>query len=165
MSARDPADGHDRRRPGRSVERATSRRGYRLARAEHRQPGPGTQARREYRRAPYVIGFVVVVLVLAGFLYLALSWVTGPGRVAGLGNANLPAATAAAVVAATPPAPNPTVVEQTYVVKAGDNPASIAQQFHIRVEDLIAANNIDDPQRLQIGQTLKIPPAPSPVPR
>ena len=43
------------------------------------------------------------------------------------------------------------------MVRAGDSPASIAQQFKIKTEDLMAANNIEDPQKLQIGQTLKIP--------
>jgi LysM repeat protein len=105
---------------------------------------------------PYIVGFVVVVLVLAGFLYIGLSWATGPGRLAAL--ANPPTPTQAVVVAPTAPAPSPTAGEQTYIVKAGDNPASIAQQFRIKTEDLMAANNIEDPQKLQIGQTLKIPP-------
>ena len=62
------------------------------------------------------------------------------------------------MVPPAPPPPSPTVGEQTYIVKAGDNPASIAAQFKIKTDDLMAANNIDDPQKLQIGQTLKIPP-------
>jgi len=105
---------------------------------------------------PYIIGFALVVLVLAIFLYVGLNWATGPGRVAALAN---PTITPIAVLPPTP-VPSPTSAEQTYVVKAGDNPASIAQQFKVKTEDLMAANNIDDPQKLQIGQTLKIP-APS----
>jgi LysM repeat protein len=49
-----------------------------------------------------------------------------------------------------------------YIVKPGDSPASIAQQFRIKTEDLMAANNIDDPQKLQIGQTLRVPAATAP---
>jgi LysM repeat protein len=45
-----------------------------------------------------------------------------------------------------------------YVVRPGDNPATIAQQFGIRAQDLMAANNIEDPRKLQSGQSLKIPP-------
>jgi LysM repeat protein len=105
---------------------------------------------------PYIVGFVIVVLGLAGFLYVGLNWATGPGRAASI--ANPPTATPIAVVQPPPPPPSPTAADQTYVVKAGDNPASIAQQFKIKTEDLIAANNIDDPQKLQIGQALKIPP-------
>ena len=105
---------------------------------------------------PYLIGFVVVVLGLAGFLYVGLNWATGPGRLAAI--ANPPTLTPIAVVPPPTPEPSPTAVEQTYIVKAGDSPASIAQQFKIKTEDLIAANNIQDPQKLQIGQSLKIPP-------
>ena len=71
-----------------------------------------------------------------------------------------PTPTAIPVVAPPTPEPTPTAATLTYIVKPGDSPASIAQQFRIKTEDLMAANNIDDPQKLQIGQTLKIP-APS----
>ncbi len=153
MDGRDPSSDRDRRRP--------PRRGHPFARAEHRHPVYGAQARRSSRQTPYVLGFIVVVLVLGLFLYVGLNWATGPGRVAAL--ANPPTPTPIAVLPPTPPPPSPTVGEQTYIVKAGDNPASIAQQFHIKTDDLMAANNIDDPQKLQIGQTLKIP-APAPTP-
>ena len=108
---------------------------------------------------PYIIGFVVVVAALAAFLYVGLTWATGPGRASGL--ATPPTQTPLAVIAVlppTPPPPSPTTAEQTYIVKAGDNPESIATQFGIKTAELIAANNIEDPQKLQIGQTLKIPP-------
>ena len=159
MDGRDPSNGRERRRAGRSSERPTTRRGYAFPRAEHRHPVYGSQARRESRQMPYVFGFIVVVLVLGIFLYVGLNWATGPGRVAAL--ATPPTPTPIAVVAPTDTPPTPVVGEQTYVVKAGDNPASIAQQFRIKTEDLIAANNIDDPQKLQIGQSLKIPAPPS----
>jgi LysM repeat protein len=152
MDDRGPSDRRNRRGGG----RPSTRRGYAFPRSEHRHPVYG-QARRDNHQLPYIIGFGVVVLGLAGFLYVGLNWATGPGRAAAI--ANLPTPTSIAVVAPTAPAPSPTLGEQTYVVKAGDNPASIAQQFRIKTEDLIAANNIDDPQKLQIGQTLKIPPA------
>jgi lipoprotein NlpD len=72
--------------------------------------------------------------------------------------ANPPTTTAIVVVTPAPAQPSPTLGEQVYIVKAGDNPASIAAQFKIKTEDLIAANGIDDPSKLQIGQSLKIPP-------
>jgi LysM repeat protein len=155
MDGRDPSDGRDRRRGLRPSERPASRRGYAFPRAEHRHPVYGHQARRENRQMPYVIGFVLVVLALAGFLYVGLNWATGPGRVQAL--ANPPTPTPIAVVAPPTPQPTPTIGEQTYIVKAGDSPASIAQQFRIKTDDLMTANNIEDPQKLQIGQTLKIP--------
>jgi murein DD-endopeptidase MepM/ murein hydrolase activator NlpD len=53
----------------------------------------------------------------------------------------------------------------TYTVQRGDIPASIARRFGISVNGLLAANNITDPTRLQIGQVLVIPtPGPPPAP-
>jgi LysM repeat protein len=156
MGGRDASNGRDRRRAARSLERSTTRRGHPFPRAEHRHPVYGSQARRSSRQMPYIVGFVVVVLALAGFLYVGLNWATGPGRAAGL--VALPTSTAVVAVPPVTPVPSPTVGEQIYVVKAGDNPASIAQQFRIKTDDLMAANNIEDPSKLQIGQTLKIPP-------
>ena len=155
MDGREASNGRDRRRAGRSEERPTTRRGHLFPRAEHRHPVYGRQARRESRQTPYVIGFIVVVLALAGFLYVGLNWATGPGRAAAL--ATPPTTTPVVIAPPTTPVPSPTPGEQTYIVKAGDNPASIAQQFKIKTDDLMAANNIDDPGKLQIGQTLKIP--------
>src|SRR5438067_1486020 len=153
MDGRGPSDGRERRlaRPG---ARGSSRRGYPFPRAEHRHPVYGSQARRENRQMPYIIGFIVVVAGLAVFLYVGLNWATGPGRAAAI--ANPPSPTAIAVFPPTLAPPSPTPPEQTYVVRAGDSPASIAAQFKVKTDDLMAANNIDDPQKLQIGQTLKI---------
>ena len=156
MDDRGPSNGRTRRGGGRSGDRPSSRRGYAFPRAEHRHPVYGSQARRDSHQMPYLVGFAIVVLGLAAFLYVGLNWATGPGRAASI--ANPPTATPIAVVQPPPPAPSPTVGEQIYIVKAGDNPASIAAQFRIKSDDLMAANNIDDPQKLQIGQTLKIPP-------
>jgi LysM repeat protein len=49
--------------------------------------------------------------------------------------------------------------EQTYVVQEGDIPETIAAQFGITTEALMAANGITDPSGLYIGQELTIPPA------
>ncbi len=154
MNGRGPSDGRDRRGLARPGGRG-ARRGYAFPRAEHRHPVYGSQVRRENRQMPYVIGFLVVVAGLAAFLYVGLNWATGPGRAASI--ANPPSPTPIAVLSPTPAPPTPLPVEQTYVVRAGDSPASIAQQFKVKTEDLMALNNIDDPQKLQIGQTLKIP--------
>jgi LysM repeat protein len=147
-------------RRGRPRERGRAHRGA-PGRAAYRHPVYGGQARREHRYGPYVAGFIVVVLALAAFLYIGLNWATGPGRVAALSVP--PTATPIIVAPPATPAPSPTPVEQVYIVKPGDSPASIAQQFRIKTEDLMAANNIDDPQKLQIGQTLKIPAAATPA--
>ena len=44
-----------------------------------------------------------------------------------------------------------------YTVQRGDSPASIAKKFKTTSFDLLKANNLDDPKKLQIGQRLVIP--------
>ncbi|MDX8047738.1 LysM peptidoglycan-binding domain-containing protein, partial [Gracilibacillus sp. S3-1-1] len=44
----------------------------------------------------------------------------------------------------------------TYTVKSGDNLSSIAQRFGMTLSEIIALNNISDPDKLQIGQVLKV---------
>jgi LysM repeat protein len=64
-----------------------------------------------------------------------------------------------------PPATNtPSSLGQTYTVQAGDIPATIAEQFGVSVDALMAANPGVDARNLQIGQVLVIPPAPTPPP-
>jgi LysM repeat protein len=46
---------------------------------------------------------------------------------------------------------------QTYVVKKGDNPVTIAKKLKVPYDDLMALNHIDDPRKLRIGQKLLIP--------
>lgn len=64
--------------------------------------------------------------------------------------------TEAPTVAPTEPASG-----QTYTVQEGDIPETIAAQFGITADALMAANGLTDPTSLQIGQVLVIP-APSP---
>jgi LysM repeat protein len=61
----------------------------------------------------------------------------------------------------TPPttaAATTTTLAQYYEVQPGDSLSGIAQQFDIRLEDLIAANGIVDPNVIQVGQQLLLPP-------
>ena len=44
-----------------------------------------------------------------------------------------------------------------YTVQNGDTLGSIAQQFDVSVQDLMAANGLTDPDVLSVGQTLVIP--------
>ncbi|MBI5773275.1 MAG: LysM peptidoglycan-binding domain-containing protein [Verrucomicrobia bacterium] len=57
-----------------------------------------------------------------------------------------------------PPAPRAAGEMKTYAVKAGDNPGSIARRHGITLEALKAANPNLNPTKLQIGQSLNIPP-------
>jgi LysM repeat protein len=48
-------------------------------------------------------------------------------------------------------------VPDSYKVAKGDNPYNIAKKFGISYQELLTLNGIDDPTKLQIGQSLKIP--------
>ncbi|MCC5805037.1 MAG: LysM peptidoglycan-binding domain-containing protein [Opitutales bacterium] len=67
----------------------------------------------------------------------------------------------------------------TYTVRSGDTPITIARRFGVEPDELMRANNISDPRRLFVGRELVIPgggtapartaqvraPAPAPEPR
>ena len=62
----------------------------------------------------------------------------------------------------TPVVPTPTaaaLLSHTYVVQAGDTPLSIARSLGVRIEDLLAANNLHEGDLLSIGQALVVPSA------
>jgi nucleoid-associated protein YgaU len=46
---------------------------------------------------------------------------------------------------------------KSYTVAKGDTPVTIAKKFKVTYDDLLAANHIDDPRKLKIGQKLIIP--------
>jgi LysM repeat protein len=78
-----------------------------------------------------------------------------------------PAPATASTTNSAPPAPSSASTAATssdtfeiYEVVAGDNPYSIARKLKVRYQDLLELNAITDPTKLQIGQKLKIPPAP-----
>lgn len=50
-----------------------------------------------------------------------------------------------------------TATVQEYTVVKGDSPYKIAKRFKITPEELMKANGITDPKRIQIGQKLNIP--------
>ncbi len=52
-----------------------------------------------------------------------------------------------------PPSPTP----NTYTVRAGDTISNIADEFDISMEELMAANRLQDPNELSVGQVLVIP--------
>jgi LysM repeat protein len=50
-------------------------------------------------------------------------------------------------------------VEEFYTIQQGDTLFGIAQAFGVSVDDLISFNAIADPDAIQAGQRLQIPPA------
>lgn len=72
----------------------------------------------------------------------------------------LPAAekTAKPAPQAAPEKPSPAAASgKTYTVAKGDNPYSIAKKLKVNPIELMKANKIDDPRKLQIGQKLVLP--------
>ena len=72
----------------------------------------------------------------------------------------------APILSPTPDAPHPVpslrAEAEQYVVQPGDSLGKIAQRYGLRMEDIVQANNIDNPNLLAVGQTLTIPvPPPS----
>lgn len=45
----------------------------------------------------------------------------------------------------------------THVIKSGETLGTIAKKYQVKVGDIATANNIADPTKLRVGQTLKIP--------
>ena len=54
-------------------------------------------------------------------------------------------------------AASPVSSGETYIVKKGDNPVTIAKKLKIPYDDLMSLNHIEDPRKLKIGQKLLIP--------
>jgi nucleoid-associated protein YgaU len=129
------------------------------------------------RALPWLLG-VLVVLLLAATGGLVTAWV-----VASLKAAPPPAAvgptptirpvptpppTATSVAAATPtvqPLRTPTAAPETtpqpepfvYVVRRGDTLNEIADRFGVDAADIVALNDISNPNRIREGQELLIP--------
>ena len=51
-----------------------------------------------------------------------------------------------------------TTLPSVYIVKAGESLSAIAKMFGLSVKDLISANGLTDPNHIEEGQRLKIPP-------
>ncbi len=54
--------------------------------------------------------------------------------------------------------------ENSYIVGRGETLTSIARAHNVSVGELQQYNHIDNPLRLQAGQTILIPPSPTPAP-
>ena len=71
-------------------------------------------------------------------------------------------ATTPSVTPTAAPTPSPTRVTgtvpgQKYVVQPGDTLVAIAEEFGVTVEELIEANDLENPDVLRVGQELIIP--------
>lgn len=89
-------------------------------------------------------------------------------------NAPAGASLSAQNTGAPPAAPQPTATEEApdepsrstfeYAVQSGDTLAILAGRFDVTIEEIIAVNDMDDPNRLEIGQIVNIPGQPEDEP-
>jgi LysM repeat protein len=125
--------------------------------------------RRRERMVPFLLGALAVVLLVVG-LFLVVIWFTGdspPALPAFLRSdtetpepTNTPQPPTATLEPSRTPEPSDTPTPSgplTYVVEEGDSLASIADQFEVTIDQLIAANNLVDPNNIGVGSQLIIP--------
>ncbi len=99
---------------------------------------------------------------LVGFTLLAAACGRG-GDGAEVAGTEVTAAPTTATVAPAPTTAPPTSAPVTYVVQSGDTLSVIATRFGVATQALADFNAIADPNTLQVGQELAIPPAPPPT--
>jgi len=107
------------------------------------------------RKGSAVVMVAIVVLVFAGCsgddgMDADRPDATPTSEVAGV-NVEQPTPTATPQLL---PTPTPT---GRYTVQAGDTLSGIARTFDVSVDELVAANDIDNPNNISVGQELQIP--------
>jgi len=125
--------------------------------------------RRRERMVPFLLGALAVVLLVVG-LFLVVIWFTGdsppalPAFLRSDTETPEPTDTPQPPTATLEPSPTPEPSQTptpsgpiTYVVEEGDSLASIADQFEVSIDQLIAANNLVDPNNIGVGSQLIIP--------
>jgi len=127
---------------------------------------PTLRARRmpELSLPPLLVA--IVALALAAAVLFALPGILGFGSPSAVSSPS-PSPLTSAAAETFAPTPVPAATPQVYVVQSGDTMSKIAKKFHVPLADLIAANaeNIPNPNRLQIGDQVTIPvPQPSELP-
>jgi len=101
-------------------------------------------------------GLIAGIVLIAGAVIvgIALIWRAGPDS----SDPATPTTSQQAVAPSPSPLPSPTPPKiVTYTVQPGDTLSGIAQAHDISLEQLIGANDLVDPDFLQIGQPLVIP--------
>ena len=112
-----------------------------------------------------IVGRMTTILAVLALLSLALLLlVFAPGFLGGSPNSSAPvggaSATPGQTAAPATSTPAPVASPQTYTIRAGDNLFRIASQFGLTIEQLQAANpQITNPNLIQAGQVIVIPPA------
>lgn len=125
--------------------------------------------RRRQRMVPFLLGALAVVLLVVG-LVLVVIWFTSdnPPQISDVlrRDTDTPEPSNTPQPPSQTPAPSdtpePTLTPTptgpiTYVVEEGDSLSSIADQFQVTIDMLIAANDLEDPNSIDVGTELTIP--------
>lgn len=124
--------------------------------------GGGWQGGRRQSPSPLVLvgGAIVaiLILVLAGIGLVSL--LSGDDET--VPDTTLEQITTTSAPTTTVPATTTTVAPATHVVQSGDSLFSIAEQYGVDLDALIAANpQITDPEDIDVGDIINLPPADS----
>jgi LysM repeat protein len=133
--------------------------------------------RRRGRTVPLLLGGVAIVLLVVGLL-LVIIWLTGGGLpslpflatdtpTATLAFTPLPPTDTPTITFTPPPSETPTPSGPvTYIVESGDTLFSIAEQFGITIDQLLAYNPeiAAKPNSIGVGSQIIIPAADAPLP-
>ncbi|MGD2103866.1 MAG: LysM peptidoglycan-binding domain-containing protein, partial [Anaerolineae bacterium] len=103
-------------------------------------------------------GLVVAAVLVAAAVLLGIAVIWRRGPEPAVSATDTPTEALADTPSPVPATPAPTPMRPlTYTVQGGDTLSAIAEEHEISVEALVAANNLVNPDVLQIGQTLIIP--------
>jgi len=113
-------------------------------------------------KTPSVVAIVVGVhvVVIGGFLLIQGCGTTRAPEPSPE-QPKLPEVAVPAPTPVSPPLPlvaeTPAPAEKTYVVEKGDSLSLIAKRFGVSQAEIMAMNNLQDPNKLRVGQPLKLP--------
>ena len=125
--------------------------------------------RRRERMVPFFLGALAVVLLVVG-LFLVVIWATGdsPPQVPAIFQSNTdtpeptdtPRPPTQTLEPSLTPQPSETPTPEgpiTYIIEEGESLSSIADQFGVTIDQLIAANELLDPNTIGVGTQITIP--------
>jgi LysM repeat protein/predicted nucleic acid-binding Zn ribbon protein len=132
--------------------------------------------RRRQRMVPFLLGALAVVLLVVG-IFLVVIWFTGdnPPQIPEVLRqdtetpepSHTPQPPTQSPIPSDTPEPSLTPTPSgpiSYIVEEGDSLSSIADQFQVTIDVLIAANNLEDPNNIGVGTELIIPDPDSELP-
>jgi LysM repeat protein len=132
--------------------------------------------RKRQKMGPYVISGLAILLIVAGIVVVAIWLMQSKGTLLSFQKpTETPTVTITITNTAVPPTETPTLTPTDtatptitmtptasgpfeYIVEEGDNCTSIAEKFSVKVEVLLALNNLDGNCLIQVAQTIMIPP-------